>query len=298
MAIQTRVIQGGTTSMTQPFHNAWEKGYNYYHGGVDLTGFNGSYNVLAWITAHSAGTVVDIRTNCIGYEDGSYGNYVLLKHDNGYFTIYAHLAYGYTKVQYGQKVSKGQVLGYMGNTGHSFGGHLHFEVRTANGTKIDPEPYLNKDLPGMSSSSKTKSKYIFTYQIWDDLNKVWQPNVTSDSGYAGKIGSDIDAVYVSCNKGNVKYAVHTWKGDKTEKYPDSKWSTEVTNRKKYAGKANRPIDAFILKSDVPAKYRVHLRKSNKWLSWVYTKNANYKDATKGYAGNIGEPIDAIQIKPV
>lgn len=156
--MNSRVIKGKSTTMTQPFHyaNTWAHGeyYDYYHGGVDLTGFNGTYNILDWIVAHSAGTVVSIRTDCTGFEDGSYGNYVLLKHSNGYFTMYAHLAYGYVKVQMGQKVKKGEVLGYMDNTGHSFGGHLHWEVRTPDGTQIDPEPYLNKDLPGNTPSKK------------------------------------------------------------------------------------------------------------------------------------------------
>lgn len=296
MAITTRVIQGGTTSVTQPYHINGQLGYNYDHDGVDLTGFNGSYNVLAWITAHSAGTVVDIRTNCTGFEYGSYGNYVLLRHDNGMYTMYAHLAYGYVSVSYGQRVNKGQVLGYMDNTGTSYGGHLHFEIRQSNGAKINPEPYLNAELP--NSGSSNASGVIFTYQTWDDVTKKWLPNVQNTTDYAGNFGHDVDAVYVSCNKGNVTYAVHTWAGDASEKYPNSKWLPEVKNRTDYAGLAKRPIDAFILKSDKPAAYRVHLRRKNIWLSWVKTADAGYKNPETGYAGIIGEPIDAIQIKPL
>lgn len=302
MAIQTRVIKGGRTSITQQYHINGQRGYNYDHWGIDLTGFNGSYNVLDYITAHSAGTVVDIRTNCTGFENNSYGNYVLLRHDNGMYTMYAHLAYGHVSVSYGQRVSKGQVLGYMDNTGHSYGGHLHFEVRQSNGYKIDPEPYLNSDLPGSGSNSgggsSNASGVVFTYQTWDDVKKTWLPNVNNDSDFAGLAGHDVDAVYVSCNKGNVRYAVHTWKGDNYEKYPNSVWLPEVVNRTDFAGLANRPIDGFILKSDKPAAYRVHLRKENKWLPWVKTANANYNDAVNGYAGNLGSPIDAIQIKPL
>ena len=174
MAIQSRVIQGGSTSMTQPYHINGQKGYNYDHWGVDLTGFNGSYNTLAYITAHSAGTVVDIRTNCTGFENNSYGNYVLLKHSNGMYTMYAHLAYGYTKVSYGQTVTQGQVLGYMGNTGTSYGGHLHFEVRQSNGYKIDPEPYLNKNLPNISDL--TWKKYNGSWYLYKGTSMLtgWQ----------------------------------------------------------------------------------------------------------------------------
>lgn len=149
MAVSCRVVKGKVASITQPYHINGQKGYNYDHWGIDLTGFNGSYNVLDYITAHSAGTVVDVRSNCTGYEDNSYGNYVLLKHDNGWFTMYAHLAYGQVYVGYGQRVNAGDALGYMDNTGTSYGGHLHWEVRQPNGYKIDPEPYLNANLPGM-----------------------------------------------------------------------------------------------------------------------------------------------------
>lgn len=164
--------------MTQPFHYAGEKGYNYYHGGVDLVGTNGNYNILDWITAHSDGVVVDIRTNCTGYEDGTYGNYVLLKHSNNYYTMYAHLAYGYVRVVYGQVVKKGDVLGYMDNTGHSFGGHLHWEVRTPAGVCIDPEPYINADLPGMLKPLK--------------VNGSWNKGTTK---YAQKVfGTPVDGI--------------------------------------------------------------------------------------------------------
>ena len=147
MTVVSRVIEGGTTSITQPYHINGAKGYDYDHWGIDLTGFNGSYNVLAWITAHSDGTVVGLRNDCTGFEYNSYGNYVLLQHDNGEYTMYAHLYYNTVQVAYGQRVKKGQRLGYMGNTGTSYGGHLHFEIRRANGYQIDPEQFLNTDIP-------------------------------------------------------------------------------------------------------------------------------------------------------
>ena len=143
----SRVIEGGSTSITQPYHINGAKGYDYDHWGIDLTGFNGSYNVLAWITAHSDGVVVGLRNDCTGFEYNSYGNYVLLQHDNGDYTMYAHLYYNTVQVAYGQRVKKGQRLGYMGNTGTSYGGHLHFEIRRPNGYQIDPQNYLNTELP-------------------------------------------------------------------------------------------------------------------------------------------------------
>lgn len=152
-----RVLQSGVMRMTQPFHYAGQKGYNYAHLGIDLVDFSKGYNALGYIVAHTAGKVVGIETRYTGpTDDGSYGNYVLIMHQNGYSTMYAHLASGTTRVKLGQWVSQGQVLAYMDNTGYSFGGHLHFEIRDKNGTKIDPEPYMNAPLPGM----KRWVKYI------------------------------------------------------------------------------------------------------------------------------------------
>lgn len=147
MSVASRVLEGKITSITQPYHINYDKGYDYDHWGIDITGFNGSYNVLDWVVAHSDGVVVAVRTDCTGFEYNSYGNYVLLQHYNGTYTMYAHLYYGTVCVSYGQKVTKGQRLGYMGNTGTSYGGHLHWEVRLANGYQIDPEPFLNRELP-------------------------------------------------------------------------------------------------------------------------------------------------------
>ena len=155
---------------------------------------------------------------------------------------------------------------------------------------------LTKYIDYGSQPQPTKTE--FTYQVWDDMGEAWLPNVTNDEDYAGVFGSDVDCVYVSCNMGDVHYAVHTWGGDNYEHYPSSEWLPEVKNREDYAGMFHRPIDAFILKSDKPAKYRVHLRKGEQWLDFVRTADADYKDADQGFAGIIGQPIDAIEIMPL
>jgi murein DD-endopeptidase MepM/ murein hydrolase activator NlpD len=70
---------------------------------------------------------------------GTFGNRVIVDHQNGYETIYAHLSS--IDVKPGQKVPKGTKLGNMGNTGRSTGVHLHFEV-SLNGTTKNPINYL------------------------------------------------------------------------------------------------------------------------------------------------------------
>ncbi len=70
---------------------------------------------------------------------GGYGNIVVIDHGGGLATAYAHQsALGSST---GQQVAQGQVIGYVGSTGHSFGPHLHFEVRV-NGAAVDPLGYL------------------------------------------------------------------------------------------------------------------------------------------------------------
>jgi len=70
---------------------------------------------------------------------GGYGNLVVLDHGGGLATAYAHQSR--IAVSTGQDVAQGQTIGYVGSTGHSFGAHLHFEVRV-NGAAVDPLGYL------------------------------------------------------------------------------------------------------------------------------------------------------------
>lgn len=137
----------------------------------------------------------------------------------------------------------------------------------------------------------------FAYQVMDDINKVWLPDVINDSDYAGIFGSDVDNVYISCNAGDIEYCVHTWGGDAYEHYPNGgEWLPWVKNREDFAGD-NIPIDGIAIKSDKPCEYQVHLRKSNMWLERVSSKDTDLTDDEYGYAGIIGEPIDAIMIRP-
>ena len=58
----------------------------------------------------------------------------------------------------GQAVKKGQQIGNMGNTGNSYGNHLHFEVRNTGEDRVDPAPYLAADLPGLPTKEKEETE--------------------------------------------------------------------------------------------------------------------------------------------
>ncbi len=70
-----------------------------------------------------------------------YGNHIIIDHDNGYKTLYAHLAS--MSVSKGDVVQKGDSIGVMGTTGSSTGIHLHFEI-IKNGKVINPSSYFRR----------------------------------------------------------------------------------------------------------------------------------------------------------
>ncbi len=75
--------------------------------------------------------------------DRGYGNYILINHGFGYQTLYAHLS-GFA-IKPGQKVNRGETIGYVGNSGKSTGPHLHYEVLKS-GEKINPINFFYSDL--------------------------------------------------------------------------------------------------------------------------------------------------------
>jgi vancomycin permeability regulator SanA len=99
------------------------------HPGVDIRGAYG-----APIRAAAGGVVL-----MAGWL-GPYGNVAVVDHGGGLATVYAHQAS--LMVEEGASITTGQVLGYVGSTGHSSAPHLHFEVRV-HGTPVDPVAYLS-----------------------------------------------------------------------------------------------------------------------------------------------------------
>ena len=103
--------------------------YKHFHTGIDIAAAYGTP-----VSAAADGLVVSVRHASVGY-----GNYVIVAHGSGYFTLYAHLAD--TQVVDGQHLLRGQLVGHEGATGLATGPHLHFELRY-NGAVIDPMTYL------------------------------------------------------------------------------------------------------------------------------------------------------------
>ena len=75
------------------------------------------------------------------YQANGGGNYVTIKHNSVYTTTYMHLSKFAKGIQPGKRVKQGDVIGYVGDTGYSFGDHCHFEVYQ-NGTRVDPSQFV------------------------------------------------------------------------------------------------------------------------------------------------------------
>jgi len=107
--------------------------YRKFHAGMDFSAPTGTP-----IYATGEGIVIQADAKASGY-----GNHVRIDHGYNYVTLYAHMSKINCKV--GQKVKRGDVIGYVGNTGLSAGPHCHYEVRK-NGEPVNPVNYYYNDL--------------------------------------------------------------------------------------------------------------------------------------------------------
>jgi len=114
-----------TAGFGRRFHPVLKE--NKMHSGIDIKAPIGTP-----VLATSDGMIIKAE------HGKSYGNYIVIKHDDEYETRYAHLSQ--LKVKPGETISKGSVIGLVGNTGASTAPHLHYEV-IKNGEKVNPKDY-------------------------------------------------------------------------------------------------------------------------------------------------------------
>lgn len=120
-----RLVTPVVGPLTSPFGPRWGR----LHAGIDIGAPGGTP-----IRSAEAGRVVLAAAN------GGYGLYTCIQHTTSMATCYAHQSRLGTRA--GASVKRGEVIGYVGNTGNSFGDHLHFEVRI-NGNPVNPAPLLS-----------------------------------------------------------------------------------------------------------------------------------------------------------
>ncbi len=269
----SRILKTGTNQITTKYSNS--------HQAVDLVKYKRQTD---YILAHSDGKVSFVQTGRKNEKGStgnrSYGNCVKIEHENGYSTLYAHLKEVY--VSNGQTVTKGQAIGYMGDTGNSYGAHLHFEVRK-NNTRIDPTTYLNSDLP-------ENAKIDCEYRVWNNVRKEWLPKVKNVEDYAGIFGEAVGGFQlVTYGGGKTKLRAHIKNGTWLDEVIDGAFGSKDSE---YAGLKGKSMDAIAIWSEYgSATYRVHIKGGN-WLPWIKGRYDIYD--YNGYAGMIGKEIDAIE----
>ena len=247
--------------------------YNSNHPALDIVGEN---YTLDYITAHSDGiitTIQDNRSNMKGSIGNiAYGNYIKIEHQKGYSTLYAHLQNGLTLKQ-GQNIKKGDVIGYMGDSGNAYGKHLHFEI-WKNNQRINPLEFLNKELPSSIEQPKIELKYnigdivnINGVYISSTSNKELKPLITK--GTITKIIANTRNPYLIDN-GKIG-----WVNDKNI------ISLENTNINRYLSNKNYQgisiVDALKeINIDTTYQYRQELAKLNNINNYQGTPEQNIK----------------------
>ncbi|NDF60102.1 MAG: LysM peptidoglycan-binding domain-containing protein [Crocinitomicaceae bacterium] len=134
--------------MTSKFGPRWGRS----HQGVDIGLKTGEMVRSAW----------NGRVRYAKFNEGGYGNLVVVRHYNGFETYYAHLSK--LLVSPNQEVKAGDVIGLGGNTGHSFGAHLHFEVRFFD-VAINPEHIIDFASRNIRDENVMVHKNIFQVKL-------------------------------------------------------------------------------------------------------------------------------------
>jgi murein DD-endopeptidase MepM/ murein hydrolase activator NlpD len=149
-------------------------GYSKMHKGIDFGVPPGTP-----IQAAGDGTVEMAGPN------GAYGNYVRLRHGNGFATAYAHMSRIAQGVHTGRRVMQGQVIGFVGSTGRSTGPHLHYEVLQGN-SHVNP---MSIKVPtGVKLTGKDLDRFQ-VHKRQSDLLMASIPSATHVAVTQGKLGA-------------------------------------------------------------------------------------------------------------
>lgn len=161
------------------------------HYGIDISGGGqvGVYNVIAV----KDGTVYKVNSTCGdegGYGNkcgGELGNYVYIKHSDGSYSKYGHMASGSVTVSVGETVKQGQVIGKLGNSGSSTGAHLHFQLEIGglgSSFAVDPLTYFSTDNYRPIDQQTSSSSIVEMIQSWEGTGPTeGEYYIVYDDGY-------------------------------------------------------------------------------------------------------------------
>lgn len=196
--------QPATTNITSHFGHRTILGIKSYHNGIDISGGGNPY-----IIATTSGIVSAINDSCDnnGYYlnkcGGGFGNYVIISHANGIYSISAHLYPGSITVTRGDKVEQGQIIGKMGNSGSSTGTHLHFQIEEgarSSANAVDPLNYISPNNPRpvtINSGITEESNMLSMLRSWEGTGNFDNDNyyVYDDGGGVLTVGHGVTLKY-------------------------------------------------------------------------------------------------------
>ncbi len=216
-----------TTTITSYFGS--KEGFRVNgHGAIDIAG-GSNVGVIPVIASKSGTVVYPTSSSQTGYADngylgnndgGGYGNYVIIDHGDGTYTLYAHLARNSITVMAGDTVSQGQVIAKLGHSGSSTGPHLHFEVRDGGGSstfRVDPLNYVDPKNPrnGASSGSCENMSMADAF-VKLAVSQINDPEAVNGKKYwtwfGRKTRFEWCAAFVSWVVGNFEYNGKTFDG--------------------------------------------------------------------------------------
>lgn len=274
-----RVIFDSTNRITQ--------GYGNGHRGIDL-GWR-SDEAQNNVYSNCPGTVYATLDGVAPGSEygGGWGNYVLVRHDNGMFSRYAHLQSG-LPVHEGQRVDENTVLGIIGESGRAYGRHLHFEVQmnSSSGSRIDPTRYLTEPISGSSPSKDVNVYYRVRTQ-----KHGWLPEVKNLNDYAGYEDSPITGVAIRVDKGKVEYQVHTMNGRWLSKVSGCNINDYLNG---YAGDGN-VIDCIKIYYYTPDDIRPYKKAKYKVNNYSWQYDTETGGGQDGFAGNYGYSMKKLWI---
>ncbi len=128
-----------TYKITSPYGIRTLNGKTENHKGVDIVGIDDKTILSPIDGIVQSSTIISDKSNLTW----QWGNYIRIDSTDGFRLFFCHLSKRLVKK--GDKVKKGQPIGIEGNTGYSFGIHLHFEVRNSKNISINPIEYMKKD---------------------------------------------------------------------------------------------------------------------------------------------------------
>lgn len=170
---------------TVPFKGVITSGYGWRrrrpHYGTDINLETGDTVVAAF----------DGRVRIAKFNKGGYGNVVIIRHNNGLETVYAHLSK--LLVEPGTEVTSGMVIGLGGNTGRSYGSHLHFEMRYL-GRALDTEDVIDFEKGEVKNAALVLFKEDFTNKY--DLRALHTSKVASKTHTTSKANTSGKVVTV------------------------------------------------------------------------------------------------------